>query len=145
MSNKEFIFELTVYLKDTNIFGNVYFSRYFEWQGMAREAYFQTIKDHRRLLFSGMKLITRKASIVYENECTAFDDIVIKIQNRDIKRYSFIMVFTFFDKKTDRVIARGEQMLGFADPSGNLIMVPKEILDVINKQKVSLKDVRRGK
>jgi len=44
-NNNYFSYELTVYLKDVNMFGGVYFSRYFEWQGMCREAYYLQVKD----------------------------------------------------------------------------------------------------
>lgn len=133
MPGNAFTFNFTVYLKDTNLFGNVYFSRYFEWQGMAREAYFQTVKDYQKIMRSGIKLITKKASTVYEHECTAFENIIITIRNKGIKRFSFTMVFTIQNSDTNVVLARGEQMIGFADQTGNLMMIPKEILEVISR------------
>lgn len=131
----KFHFELTVYLKDTNMFGNVYFSRYFEWQGMAREAYFQTVKDYKKILSSGIKLITKNASVIYKKGCYAFDEIQIEIQNRNVKRTTFEMGFTYTNKKTGELIATGEQTIGFADPNWNPILIPREILAEINKHR----------
>lgn len=129
----KFPFELTVYLKDTNMFGNVYFSRYFEWQGMAREAYFQTVKNYKKILGLGTKLITKRALIDYKKGCYAFDEIKIEIQVRNVKRSTFEMVFTYTNKKTGEIIAIGEQTIGFADLNWDPILIPQEILAEINK------------
>lgn len=58
---KEFNFSKTVYLSDTNMEGNVYFARYFNWQGEAREEFY---RQHYplHLLQSGLKLITVNAT-----------------------------------------------------------------------------------
>ena len=129
--NDHFLFKLEVFLKDTNLFGNTYFSRYFEWQGMAREAYFETLPNYRELLTLGIKLITKRASIEYKHECTAFDHIHIKIQNRNIHKCSFDMVFYYTSEKTHEIIAEGEQTLTFADPHGKIMRIPQPILDII--------------
>lgn len=132
-----FIFEVTVYLKDVNVFGTGYFSRYFDWQGMAREEYFMTVKDYGDIIQKGIKLITKSAWIDYQNHCTIFDHLVIKIQNRTIKKFSFEMLFTYFHKYTGKPIAAGGQVLVFTDQRGKLIPIPDQILDVIRKHKAS--------
>jgi enediyne core biosynthesis thioesterase len=37
---KTFKHSIDVYLKDSNATGNIYFARYFEWQGICREKWF---------------------------------------------------------------------------------------------------------
>jgi enediyne biosynthesis thioesterase len=131
-----FIFEVTVYLKDVNVFGTGYFSRYFDWQGMAREEYFMTVKNFEAVMSSGVKLITKKAWVDYQNHCTVFDHLIMKIQNKNIKKFSFEMIFTYFHKHTGKPIASGGQVLVFTNHLGKLIQIPEPILDVILKHQV---------
>lgn len=128
-----FIFDTVVYLKDVNIYGTAYFSRYFDWQGMAREQYFMTVKDYQSIMTSGIKLITRRAWVDYENHCGVFDNLIIKIQNKNIKKVSFEMLFTYFNKHTGKLIATGGQVLVFSDSADKLTPIPGLILDVILK------------
>ncbi len=130
-----FLFEVTVYLKDVNIFGTGYFSRYFDWQGMAREEYFMTVENYEKIMSAGIKMITKRAWVDYENHSTVFDHIIMKIQNRNIKKFSFEMIFTYFRKDTGKLIATGGQILVFADHAGKLIPIPQDILDVVLKHK----------
>lgn len=131
-----FLTEVTAYLKDINIYGTGYFSRYFEWQGIAREEYFLTLKNADELMKSGVKLITRKAWNDYINHCFVFDKISIKIQNTNIKKYSFEMVFTFFNSSNKKIISTGGQLIAFADPSGKLMKIPQPIIDVITNHQL---------
>ena len=130
-----FIFEVTVYLKDVNIFGTGYFSRYFDWQGMAREEYFMTVKDYEQIMSAGIRMITKRAWVDYKNHSTVFDHIIMKIQNKNIKKFSFEMIFTYFQKNTGKFIAAGGQTLVFADHAGKLIPIPQQILDVVSKHR----------
>jgi len=131
-----FIFELTVYLKDVNLFGTGYFSRYFDWQGMAREEYFMTVRNYKEVMSSGIKLITKKAWVDYQNHCFAFDRLVMKIQNKNIKKFSFEMIFTYFNKHSGELVASGGQILVFSDNQGKLIPIPDSILEVISKHQL---------
>jgi enediyne core biosynthesis thioesterase len=131
-----FLFEVTVYLKDVNIFGTGYFSRYFDWQGMAREEYFMTVQNYDKLLSSGINLITKKAWIEYKNHCRIFDHLILKIQNKDIRKFSFEMNFTYYHKTAGTMIASAGQILVFTDHQGKLIPIPDPILDVILKHQV---------
>src|SRR5437762_1629723 len=65
--DRAFVFLKTVYLSDTNAFGNTYFAKYFEWQGMARESFFNRVlfPDQQAFLASGIKLITAEAEHKY--------------------------------------------------------------------------------
>lgn len=132
-NNGYFLFELNVFLKDTNLFGNTYFSHYFEWQGMARETYFQTVPDYHKLLASGIKMITKRASIEYKRECTAFDHVIIKVQNKNIRKCSFDMVFNYINERTEEILAVGEQTLTFADAGGKITRIPEAITKIITK------------
>lgn len=38
--HQTFKHKLTLFLKDSNAYGNIYFARYFEWHGICREMWF---------------------------------------------------------------------------------------------------------
>ena len=126
--NKEFVFSKRVFLTDTNAEGNVYFARYFEWQGMAREDYFrQAVPNHMAIMQSGTKLITVHAWLRYESETHLFDEVLIKVQTTVLKKMSMELSFTYVNKQTGQRIATGSQKLAFAGPDGRLIPVPTPI------------------
>lgn len=130
MDKKEFVFEKTVYLTDTNLFGNTYFARYFDWQGMAREAFFKRlIGDFNKFLQSRIKLVTIEAHIKYHHEVTLYDEVVIKVRADNIKVATADLIFTYLNKKTNQLVAEGRQKIGFVDPAGRVIPVPKELIE----------------
>jgi len=50
MKGDAFEYEFVVTLKDINPYGSVYFSRYFEWQGICRELYLITLNNYQEVL-----------------------------------------------------------------------------------------------
>lgn len=127
-TQREHLFQKRVFLTDTNAEGNAYFSRYFDWQGMAREDFFRcAVPDHIEILKAGTKLITVHAWVKYEHESHLFDEILIKVQTVSLKKMSMELGFTFVNQRSGQVIAIGGQKLAFADPTGKLIPVPPSI------------------
>ena len=128
MFEREFIFEKKVYLGSTNMFGNVYFARYFDWQGEAREAFFySTVPNSLNLLKSGIKFVTIEASIKFNKETLAFDDILIKVKADNFKITMFDLIFTYLNKNNNKIIATGKQKIGFVDSNNKVIPIPKEL------------------
>ena len=123
-----FVFEKTVYLTDTNAEGNVYFTRYFEWQGMAREEFFrQNVPDHAELIKSGIRLITANAWMSYQLECYLFDIISVQVNTASLKPASLELVFTFVNKVTAKMVGRGGEKLTFSSVDGSLLPIPSSI------------------
>src|SRR3989338_1238504 len=109
-----FSINMTVFLKDTNAEGNTYFARYFDWQGMAREAFFrEVIGDINKFLQAGIKFVTIEAYIRYRNEVTLFDEVIIKVKPDNVSIATFNLIFTYLNKKTGGVVAEGKQKIGF--------------------------------
>jgi YbgC/YbaW family acyl-CoA thioester hydrolase len=131
MAKEKFIFEKTVYLGDTNAEGNVYFARYFDWQGQAREAFYKKYFPIE-IWNSGLKIITVNASIEYKQEAYLFDEISIEIKLSNLKQASAEMAFTFVNKLTGKLLASGLQKIAFADKSGKLIHMPEKINQIAN-------------
>jgi len=129
MAEKEFIFEKTVYLTDTNLYGNVYFARYFDWQGMAREEFFrQVVGEDNKILKMGIKLVTIEAHIKYHHEVTLFDRVIIKVKPDNIRITTFDLTFTYLNGKTGQSVAEGKQKIGFVDSANKVIPIPKELV-----------------
>ncbi|MCX5751666.1 MAG: thioesterase family protein [Candidatus Saganbacteria bacterium] len=127
---KEFIFQKTVYLCDTNAFGNVYFAKFFEWQGMAREAFFREVMPNPNFLIdTHTHLITVKAAVEYKQEAYLYDDVEIALVVVAVKHASADMVFTYRKQKDKSVLAKGYQTVAFADQKGNFIRIPPEIIE----------------
>lgn len=127
---KKFKFNKTVYLSDTNAFGNTYFAKYFEWQGMAREAFFKEISgDYSEILSSGVKFITISATIDYKKESLLFDEIEITVQPKQVSLTTVELDFSYMNKVTKDIIAIGNQKIGFSSIDGVIIPIPRELLE----------------
>lgn len=127
--SKEFNFEKTVYLEDTNAFGNAYFARYFDWQGTAREEFFKQIMPNPKILMeSGIKFITISASMEYQKEAVLYDEIIINVKPTKVRMTTFELIFRFIRKSNQEVIAEGRQKIGFTNASGKIIAIPAQIL-----------------
>jgi acyl-CoA thioesterase FadM len=132
MKSNSFEYEFIVTMKDINSYGTVYFSRYFEWQGIAREHYLMTVDDFQRILCDVI-MVTKFAWSDYKKQIFLFDEVVIRIQNRDIKKSSFEMIFTYLNRKTGEVYGVGGQTLVFKDNKGSILRIPEGIKKVITK------------
>ena len=130
-----FLFRKTVYLSDTNAFGNTYFAKYFEWQGMAREAFLakHLVPDATVLMTSGVKLITAEASHVYKNETLVYDHVLIEVRAGAPKHASVELLFTFKNEKSGKLIGKGRQVIAFASTKGKLIRVPAVIAENLKR------------
>lgn len=128
MSKKIFTFIVKAYLKDTNMLGNVYFSRYFDWQGMAREEFFtKLIPEPDFFLKRSIKLITIEAQMKYFKEALLFDTIQIKVTPCNVKIATFELLFKFEKIDTNELIAEGKQRIGFTKDN-EVISIPAELL-----------------
>ena len=128
LQKKTFFFEKTVYLTDTNAEGNVYFARYFDWQGMAREEFFSAnVPDHLEILKSGTRLITVNAWMGYKKAAYLFDKIVIQVETSELRRMSLDLNFTFKNKASNEILGFGGEKLAFSNVDGALIPVPSSI------------------
>lgn len=127
---RAFIVHRTVYLPDTNAEGNVYFARYFEWQGEVREACLRqgiSREEYRALVVTKTRLVTVKATMDYTRMLGLFDRVCVRMTTRRIRRASLELVFAVFNLGTGELVAEGLQQLAFQDRHGRLIAVPPPI------------------
>ncbi len=71
---RTFSHAMTIYLKDSNAYGNTYFARYFEWQGICRERWFFECIAPDMLQAEGV-FITKHARQDYVHETFPFQEI----------------------------------------------------------------------
>src|SRR3989338_6102491 len=92
---RKYVYEKTVLIKQTNIFGNTYFSNYIEWQGEAREKFFLSHPAAAAFLKGNPDLILITHSLFHRLvENTFFGEkICIEITTREIQKYSFQLIF----------------------------------------------------
>lgn len=130
----KFSFTKIILLKQTNIMGNTYYDNYLSWQGEARERLLlchpdlgQWLQDNKHI-----KMITHSIYHRFLAETTFGDMVRIEATTREIKKCSFVMVFRFFNHRTEAVLGEGWQTICFSDfRSGKLCPIPRLILDLI--------------
>jgi acyl-CoA thioesterase FadM len=76
-----FIYRHVVSFEETNVVGNVYFTRHISWQGRCREMF---LKQHAPTLLDqiarDLRLVTLRVSSEYFEELNALDDIDVEMR-----------------------------------------------------------------
>ncbi len=127
---KTFRHTIDIFLKDSNAYGNTYFSRYFEWQGICREHWFQKHVCPDMLQTRGV-LITKCAHQDYAQETLPFQQVECLLNAYNIKQCSFNLLFRFY--VGGKLVSRGYQKIIFADFNKKIIRFPQEVLDGVRE------------
>ena len=134
----KFVYEKDVFLKQTTVMGNTYFSHYVEWQGEAREKFFLT--HPAALIFMrtnpGLTLVTHSVTQHITGSTSFGDKVRIEVTTRDIEKYSMKLAFHFYSKK--KLIGDGWQEIGFTNGTTNRkLPIPQLFLDLAESVKQS--------
>jgi len=128
-----FRYVITPYLKDSNSYGNIYFSRYFEWQGMCREAWFTQCICADMLNMQG-GFLTKAAHNIYNEEVLPFQRITCLLNVKDIKRSSFNLLFRFYNEDTKVLVSKGYQTVVFINLANKKISkLPAEVIEKVRR------------
>jgi len=122
-----FVYRTLVYIGDATPFGQAYFARYFEWQGRAREEFFQAIVPSATMLLESFRIVTAEASVSYRQELVLYEPVAIEVRIRDLTRASVSLRFTYRNPAKDTVVAEGLQRLVFTDQHGRIVPLPDEV------------------
>lgn len=130
ISPKIFRHSIDIYLKDSNATGNIYFARYFEWQGICRERWFFECISADMLAPLGV-FITKDAQQKYIHETFAFQKVECEVSTTAVKQCSFSLLFQFFVE--GRLVSTGHQQIVFANKDKKISRLPEHILEKIRQ------------
>jgi YbgC/YbaW family acyl-CoA thioester hydrolase len=128
---KKFVYQKKVYLKDVNPFGSVYFSKFFEWQGDAREEFYSQFSPLK--ISDNLLIATLSASVNFKKEARLFDTILIEVWIKRMTKATIELNFLYKKEKTGEIIATGKQKVAFVNNAGKVIPIPTEIREVGKK------------
>ena len=102
-----------VLFEDTNLVGNVYFTRYLAWQGACRELFlFERAPSVVEELAKGLALVTTRCSCEYLAEAVAGDEVVVRMRPARLTRNLITLDFEYWRLGPPEVLlARGEQQV----------------------------------
>ncbi len=131
-----FVYRHRVSFADTNVVGNVYFTRYLDWQGRCRELFLiEHAADVARDVAVGrLLLVTVACAMEYFEECYAFDDLQVDMSLSDVTGNRIAMGFDY--RRDDVVVARGSQRVACMarDDRGLApVLVPHELVDAAKR------------
>jgi enediyne core biosynthesis thioesterase len=110
---------------ETNLVGNVYFTRHLEWQGRCRELF---LRDHcpevLAALHADLALITLHCRCDYLDELSAFDDIIVRMRLGGITQNRLLLEFEYWRSRdgTETLVARGQQQLAVMRRAGERLL-----------------------
>ncbi len=127
-----FLYRHRVSFADTNVVGNVYFTRYLDWQGRCRELFLaEHAPDVARDVAAGrLLLVTVACAMDYFEECYVFDDLTIEMRPREIAGNRIGMRFDY--RRDDADVARGTQTVACMTRNGegvSPVPVPRALAD----------------
>lgn len=131
--HKTYVYDFSTFLKDSNAYGNNYFSKVFEWQGACREAWFYSCITKEFLKKEGI-LVTKKAHNEYVGETFPFQRIRCLLNISSLKKASFNIDFTFCDPDNEEIIfSKGYQQILLTDHNHKITRFPVDIIDMVGE------------
>lgn len=130
LRGKTFRHNIDICLRDSNAYGNTYFSRYFEWQGVCREQWFHQCIRSDMLQSEGV-FITKYAHQDYAHETFPFQKVECTLNTYNIKQCSFNLLFRFF--VDGKPVSSGYQQIVFANHQKKIIRLPKSVIEEIRE------------
>ncbi len=126
--------EIMVTLKNTNVFGNVYFSNFIEYQGVVREKFLlDNIPDlHDLMANQTIRLVTVDTYNRFISNAYFGDTLVVEMTTSDIKAATCRLNISFKNKATDQLIGEGYQRFCIVSEKGKVIRIPETFLGPLN-------------
>jgi enediyne biosynthesis thioesterase len=110
-----FVYRHIVSFEETNLVGNVYFTRHMSWQGRCREMF---LKYHAPAVMDelarDLRLVTLRVSCEYFAELTALDEIDVQMSLAHLRQHRIGLDFNFLKLLPAGTVlaARGFQEIG---------------------------------
>jgi enediyne biosynthesis thioesterase len=119
---RSFSYRHIVSFEETNVVGNVYFTRHISWQGRCREMFLrQNAPDIPGEVSRDLRLVTLRVSCEYFEELNAFDEVDVQMSLAHIRQNKLGLNFSYFKIIDGQAIiaARGFQEIGSMRLTGN--------------------------
>lgn len=128
--SRVFTTEILITLKDTNVFGNVYFSNFIEFQGVIREKFLlATVPDlHDLLTRTCIRLVTIDTYNKYIRNAYFGDVLRVELTTSSIRAASCKLNIVFKNKNTGALIGKGYQSFCVVKANGKVVRLPDELL-----------------
>ncbi|MBU8849666.1 MAG: thioesterase family protein [Desulfobacterales bacterium] len=133
-TDRVFKVEIVVTLKNTNVFGNVYFSNFIEYQGVVREKFLMaTVPDlHKLMANRSVRLVTVDTYNRFVDNAYFGDTLVVELTTSEIKAASCRLDIIFRNKVTGQLIGEGYQRVCMVSEKGKVIRIPDNFLAPLN-------------
>jgi enediyne core biosynthesis thioesterase len=125
---------IDIYLKESNAYGNTYFARYFEWQGVCRERWFHRCIASDMLQTQGV-FITKRAHQEYMHETFPFQTVQCEVNSFEVKSCSFYLIFRFL--VDGKPVSHGYQQIVFASHDKRIQRLPEHILEKVRTYEIA--------
>lgn len=110
-----FIYHHVVSFEETNVVGNVYFTRHIAWQGRCREMFLkENAPDILNEIARDLRLVTLRVSCDYFEELNALDEIDIHMSLAYLRQHRIGLNFDIMKLRPagSNLAARGSQEIG---------------------------------
>jgi enediyne biosynthesis thioesterase len=110
-----FSYRHIVSFEETNLVGNVYFTRHLSWQGRCREMFLKAhVPGILHELARDLRLVTLKVSCEFFEELTALDEIDVQMTLAHMRQHRIGLDFNIHKIGSDgsACVARGFQEIG---------------------------------
>jgi enediyne biosynthesis thioesterase len=110
-----FIYRHVVSFEETNVVGNVYFTRHVAWQGRCREMFLkQNAPDILNEIARDLRLVTLRVSCDYFEELNALDEIEIRMSLAYLRQHRIGLDFDIMKLRPGgaNLAAHGSQEIG---------------------------------
>jgi len=133
-SERVFTTEIVVTLKDTNVFGNVYFSNFIEYQGIIREKFLLSAVPDLHELLSGtsIRFVTIDTYNRFMQNAYFGDTLLIELTTSAIKAASCRLNIRFKNKNTGRTVGEGYQTFCVVKSNGKVVKIPDKLLEPLD-------------
>ena len=106
-----FVYHHTVSIGDTNITRSVYFTRYLEWLGYAREAMLIDTVDPSEIVSGEIVLVTKNTAIAYLKEFDLYDKVELHVTTGKLTPSTVQLCFRYIHAQTQELYAVAKQLI----------------------------------
>ncbi|XCN74908.1 MAG: acyl-CoA thioesterase [Candidatus Electrothrix aestuarii] len=128
-----FIYHHTVSIGDTNITRSVYFTRYLEWLGYAREAMLINTVNPSEIVSGEIILVTKNTAIAYLKEFDLYDKVELHVTTGKLTASTVQLCFRYIHAEKQELYAVAKQLILMTSKQGKPKKAPLKYVNVVLK------------